>query len=215
MEYLYGSQDLHVVLKSEGKINTVCFVDASFMTHPDTRSHTGFAVYLDNCGSGAVLAKSLMQKTIAESTMESELIALDEAKRIFLWIIGLTDELVGERADGRTIYEDNQAAIAAVMDDKAKFRGQSRYIDRKFFAISEQLKDGTLKIKYIGTKEQIADYLTKNLDGASFLKFRIELLGTIEQSDTIRGVSPSGNMSARLEELKTSAQDIEKTGPPA
>ena len=187
MEYLYGAVSLHVLLLSSGEIKTVCYVDAAFMNNVLRKSHTGFAIFLDTMGSGAIMVKSQVQKTIADSTMESELIALHEAKTVFLLVIKIVDELTGARADGRIIYEDNQSAIASVLDEHAKFRGRSRFIDRKYFSISEVLKTGELKIIYVGTDAQIADFLTKGLKGVKYKKFRYEILGHLTDDSETHG----------------------------
>lgn len=193
LQYLNGCPDLCVSLLSSGEFNLVCYVDASFMSSTRSRSHTGFVIYLDDVGSGAVLCKSMVQKSIAESSMEAELIALNEAKTVFLWFIGLTEELIDGVVKGKTIFEDNSAAITTVLDANAKFKGRSKFIDRKYFSISEVLKDGLLNIKFIGTDEMIADFLTKSLMGEKFERFRIDLLGNDEclpQESSLRGVLP-------------------------
>ena len=47
----------------------------------------------------------------------------------------------------------------------------------RWFKLQELVKGAIVTLKYIGTKEQIADALTKNLNKALFLRLRDFLMG--------------------------------------
>lgn len=57
------------------------------------------------------------------------------------------------------IYYDNQSAIT--LAKSSKFHAQSKYINVQLYYKYKQIENGSFKFRYILTKEQIADSLTK------------------------------------------------------
>ena len=53
----------------------------------------------------------------------------------------------------------------------------SRHIDIRHFFIEDRVSSGHIRIKYVNTKDMIADFLTKPLMGSQFYKLRDLLLG--------------------------------------
>ena len=49
---------------------------------------------------------------------------------------------------------------------------RSRHIDIRYFFITDRYQKGEIEIQHTSTHEMIADYFTKPLQGAKFLKFR-------------------------------------------
>ncbi len=159
---------------TDAPIDLHCYCDASFMMHHDRKSHTGFAIFLDK-ESGAVITKSKKQQSIAQSSTEAELIALFEAGRHLLLLQDFLNE-IGIQTNTPVIYEDNKAVISIVANNAIP-RGNSRFIERKYLASREWITGGRLRIEFRGSKEQIADGLTKAKYGDEFLKFKKKLLG--------------------------------------
>ena len=63
--------------------------------------------------------------------------------------------------DATPLYEDNQAAIAMINDQKPTPR--SRHIDIQHFAIQEWRQQGDIEMKYIPSELKIADNETNAL----------------------------------------------------
>ena len=179
-EYLHGTKDLGLVFRSEGEVCINAYVDASFNCHPNARSHSGFAIFPDMCGSAAVMAKSMKQKGVADSSAESELIALHEMVQHLLWMISLAEEL-GYPQRGVQINEDNEAVITMINKEQVNFRGRSKFINRKFFSVHQHVESGEIRLVYIGTDSNVADFLTKALMGEKFGRFRVDIMGTAEE----------------------------------
>ena len=181
LQYLNGSKTDCITFTARGKLRPRAFVDASFNLHWDAKGHTGFAIFPDS-SSCAILVKSIKHKTIADSSTEAELIALHESLKYISWIVDLYLEL-GHDVRPVDILQDNLSAIALSSEESINFRGRSKFINRKFFAAYEMIKDGTAKLVHIGTEEMIADMLTKAIVGSKFHRFKIVLLGSKSIND--------------------------------
>ena len=66
------------------------------------------------------------------------------------------------------ILEDNQSAIS--MSKNPQFHGRTKHIEIKYHFIREQVKKGSIELKYCPTEEMIADMLTKGLPRDKFVK---------------------------------------------
>lgn len=175
--YLNGTKEAYMTFKAGGRVSLSAFVDASFMTHFDMKSHTGYCIFADEMGSAGIVYRSLKQKTVSNSSTEAEIIALHELVMHLVWIQSIYDDLGVTDVRPATIYEDNQAAITMSTTDVVNFKGRSKYINRKYFSIFEHVQSGEAKVVFVGTEDQVADFLTKALTGGRFKRFRIAILG--------------------------------------
>jgi hypothetical protein len=79
-----------------------------------------------------------------------------------------------------TVHEDNLSAIS--MAESLKFTPRTKHIAIKYHHFRSRVqtsfnKSGDIRLKYISTKLQLADILTKPLDDSSFFKLRHMLCG--------------------------------------
>jgi hypothetical protein len=77
---------------------------------------------------------------------------------------------------GRTpvlIRVDNQAAMASAKDFRVSQR--RKHIATKHFYIRDLIEDGVYRLKYIPSKDNLADILTKPLKPTAFIRLRKEL----------------------------------------
>ena len=185
IKYLNTTKELGLRFSGDGEINVECYVDAAFNCHPDARGHTGYCIYPDTLCNGArsapVVARSIKQKSVADSSTEAELIALHEAMQHLNWVIDVYEDM-GYNLAPVTVYQDNKAAITLSSSEPVNFRGRSKYINRKYFSVHEHVASGRIQLVYCGTDDMVADFLTKSLMGAKFRKFRIALMGFADYS---------------------------------
>ena len=175
--YLNGTKEAYMIFKAGGHVSLSAFVDASFMTHPDMKSHTGYCIFADDMGSAGIIYRSLKQKTVSNSSTEAEIIALHELVMHLIWVQSIYDDLRVPNVRPAEVFEDNQAAITMSTTDVVNFKGRSKYINRKYFSIFEHVQTGEVKVVFVGTEDQVADFLTKALTGGKFKRFRIAILG--------------------------------------
>ena len=103
---------------------------------------------------------------MALSTSEAEYIALTLAAQEAVWLRQLISELDQQSKRKITIYEDNQSTICLARNPQ--FHGRSKHIAIKYHYIRDQVKDGTVDLKYCRTEEILADIFTKGLSGEKF-----------------------------------------------
>jgi hypothetical protein len=71
--YLSGTMDKIMVLKPQGVLRTVAYIDASFSSHPDGKSHSRVVLLVEGVTVYYGLRK---QKCISKSPTKAELVAL-------------------------------------------------------------------------------------------------------------------------------------------
>ena len=68
------------------------------------------------------------------------------------------------------VYEDNRACIKIA--ENASSMRRSKHIDIRHHFLREHVDNGTIVVKPVGTKEQLADVMTKILGRQEFIRFR-------------------------------------------
>jgi len=107
-----------------------------------------------------------MQAVTATSSTEAEFVAAVQAGKIALYLRSVLLEL-GYPQDGPTpLYEDNQAAIAMINEDKPTSR--SRHIEIQHYAILGWRKNANIVMRCIPTTINPADASTKALSWTLF-----------------------------------------------
>ena len=91
------------------------------------------------------------------------------------------------RAQGRAVKdnllnEDNTSTIWLAKNGKRSSGKQTKHINIQYFFVTDKIKQGEVTIIHCPTKEMIADYFTKPLQGALFRKFRDLIMG-IDMND--------------------------------
>ena len=188
LHYFNRTINYGLIYKSEGEIHVNCFVDASFNSHYDARGHEGFIIFPDLVGSAGILVKSIKQKHVADSSAEAELMALHECVKHLIYIISIYEEL-GFHQIGVPVFQDNQAVIKISSSESTTFKGRSKFINRKYFSVHEYVSSGEIELVYVGTDTNVADFLTKALTGDKFKRFRIDIMGSLQ--DIKRGQAHS------------------------
>jgi len=82
MCYLRRTLMLPLTLKADRMHVMKSWVDASFVIHQDMRSQTGVAISL---GKGAIYSSSTCQKINTKSSMESELVGMNDTLPQIIW----------------------------------------------------------------------------------------------------------------------------------
>jgi hypothetical protein len=84
------------------------------------------------------------------------------------------------------MYRDNQSTMRLAENEKASSGKRTRHINIRYFFITDRIAKKEVAIQYCPTKQMVADYFTKALQGALFYKFRDQILGVVPM-DTING----------------------------
>ena len=135
--------------------------DASYGNEENKKSQYGYIVMLnDNVISWA----SKKQSSISLSTAEAEYVGMSEAAKTTLYFRNLIKELNMKTGPG-VICSDNIAALQ--MSAIRTISSKTKHIEIRFYHIQDCVKKRKLKLEYVNTTENIADGLTKILDGST------------------------------------------------
>lgn len=161
-QYLKGTKDVGILYRKEAGLDLKGFVDSDFGNCEDSRKST--TGYIFTLAGGPVEWKSKRQDTVAMSTMDAEYIAAGAAATMAIWIRNFINDLriPGYYIDAVPLYIDNNAALKLTRNPE--FHSKSKHIDIKHHFIREKvIKDKILATRRVGTKDNIADLLTKSL----------------------------------------------------
>ena len=116
-------------------------------------------------GIAIVSWKSSKQTVIARSTMESEFIALDKCGEEAEWLRHFLEDIPRwpKPVPPICIHCDSQSAIGRAQN--SMYNGKSRYIRCRHNTIKQQLSTGVISVDFVKSKDNIADPLTKGLNG--------------------------------------------------
>jgi hypothetical protein len=181
IKYLRATIDLVLRLSAENLNIIKWWVDVSYGVHPDMKSHTGGVMSL---GTGAAYAVSKKQKLNTKSTTESELVGIDDVLPQALWTKYFME---GQGYGTSTIVnQDNQSTIRLADNGKASSGRGTRHINIRYFFITDKIARKEVAIQYCPTKQMVADYFTKPLQGILFYTFRDQIMGVVPMN-TISG----------------------------
>ena len=118
LKYLEATQEEGLILKA-GEPNRdlilKCYVDASYLAHPDSKSHQGYCLSFGDIGT--FYSKSSKQQLVSTSSTQSELRALQSLVVDIIFIVELRKELGREIKLPAIVFEDNGAVIALSRND--------------------------------------------------------------------------------------------------
>ena len=167
LRYLYHTRNFSLTYKPEKDLrrqehigdNLLGYTDSTWNTEEKSRSRTGYLCIFNGC---TISWKSKVQPNIARSSCEAEYIALNEGGSEIMWIRKILYELGLLKEQCPTlILIDNQPAIGLAKHKMIKQR--TKHIQLKYDWIKEQVENKVFDVNYINTKENLADFFTKNL----------------------------------------------------
>ena len=137
------------------------------------RSRHGYFIMYGGC---PIMWKSQLQGEITLSSTESEYTGLSYALREAIPIMDLLNEMRKQgyeisktKAEVKCrVFEDNSGALE--MAKVHKYRPRTKHLNVKPHHFRDYVERGKIMIEEIGTKFQLADYLTKPLDAKTLKK---------------------------------------------
>ena len=119
------------------------------------------------------------QDCVSTSSTESELREMKDILRKFRWLLSVCAQFRFPVKKPIEIYEDNTAAILLSTTNVLSKKLSHTEISMKY--INEQMETGEFKAVRVGTKDQLADILTKPLPTSTFLHLRSKVVSEIVQ----------------------------------
>ena len=189
LAYVNGTLDMRLVFCNNGDqavtLTPQFFSDADYAQNAETRkSITGVTV---NLAGASILARSIQQPTVADSTLAAEVIALHSIVKDAIWVRHMLEWMGFLQHQPSIIWCDNRGAVFNCED--GGLRSKTKHLDIKYMFIREMVRQNLIKIKHIPTDQMIADILTKHLGWIKFTKYASALGlmkgSVLETSDVI------------------------------
>jgi hypothetical protein len=176
--YLYDTKEKSLVIRRNPKpgspLKLKCFVDASYLTHADSKSHSGYCMSFGEIGTFYV--KSKKQTLVATSSTHAEIRALYQLVLDVVFVVHLCDELQRSIDLPAIVMEDNQPAIDLSQSLSGRVNKCKHFLMLVNY-IREQVAAGLIELSKVPTEDNVADLLTKALTGQSFTQKADFLLG--------------------------------------
>ena len=171
--------------------NVMSYADADWATDPDSRRSTSGWVTMMNGGPLSWRVKR--QAVVATSSAESELYSLGDCFKEVRWLQKLLKELgfpqphrtpgrggataePGSRKNrGSVIFEDNTGCIQISQNNV--FHNRTKHVDTQWQFVLQYVEEGYVCVTHVGTKDQVADVMTKNVPGTILEHIRPRLMG--------------------------------------
>ncbi len=178
VKYLYNTREKGLTLRPQqsdsSELQLRCYVDASYLTHDDSKSHTGYCLSFGSIGT--FYSKSKKQPLVTTSSTHAEMRALYEVIVDIIFTINLCEELQRPLKLPAIILEDNQPAIELSKELSSRVKKCKHFLMLVNF-IREQVASGLVEIQKVATQDNIADILTKIVNGQDFRRKSNLLLG--------------------------------------
>ena len=172
LRYLAGTAQLKLTMKADQDAATAmrvsAYTDADYAADKATRkSINGATVHLN----GAIVGwHCKQQKSVALSTTEAEFVSAATGVKEMLGLKELMGELGIPVEMPMVVKVDNQAAIKQIENEASS--ATAKHVDTKLKFIKDESRRGVIKAEFVGTKENVADLLTKAMAAPKLAELR-------------------------------------------
>ena len=204
VKYLYNTRNRCLTLikgQPRRELTLKCYVDASYLTHSDSKSHSGYCLSFGDVGT--FYSKSSKQSLISTSSTHAEARALYVLIQDVVYVHHLCEELRRPLLLPAVVLEDNQPLI----DLSAEFSGKSKRCKHFLMLvhyIREKVEEGLIRIAKIPSKDNWADIYTKVVVGGDFQR----------AADHILGEMPATQNTIHLNQIDQAPRMIRAQGEP-
>jgi Reverse transcriptase (RNA-dependent DNA polymerase) len=192
LRYLKGTDQLGLCIQPSNDLTLSAYSDSDWAGCPDDRKSTiGYLVYL---GPNLISWCSRKQPTVARSSTEAEYRSLAMASAELVWLKSLLLEL-GYTVNSSVLWCDN--LDATFLAANPAFHASTKHVELDYHFVREKVAAGSIQVRFICSKDQLADTLTKPLSSTRFLYLRDKL------NVTFVSMSLRGPISDSIEDTAT------------
>lgn len=160
------TKDVGITYKKRAEMRIDGFSDADYAGDKESRkSTTGVVVFL---GGAPIVWKSRLQRVVALSTTEAELLAGVEVCKEVIWLKKLFVDM-NVKLGEVNVHIDNQGTLKTL--ENPALHMKTKHVDIRLKYLRQLYREEAVVFKYCKTEDQAADGLTKSLSGEKFRKF--------------------------------------------
>jgi hypothetical protein len=127
------------------------------------------------CNNALVHWRSKVASILATSTTEAELISAASCSQDVAFCRKLANELGFMQTKPTVLHEDNNGCLSLART--GHYRGRSKHFAFRFQFISDYIDRGLLNLRYVASKDQLADLGTKSCPWPQLQRMRPRLYG--------------------------------------
>lgn len=164
LRYLHDTTNFGLSFTKSGSLLLSAFSDADWAGNPDDRRSTGgYAIFF---GGNLVSWSSHKQPTVSRSSTEAEYKAVANATAEIIWIQVLLRELGISQSRAPSFWCDNIGAT--YLSANPIFHRRMKHVEVDYHFVRERVALRQLDIRFISSKDQIVDIMTKPLPVTPF-----------------------------------------------
>ena len=174
--YMLGTLEKDYFLRLRPpSLDIVVAADASYAVHEDGRSHSGgCAGFGSEKAACYFIYHSSVQPTTVKSVYEGELVSASTNVDYGIWLMQMMLQL-GYGLKVITLLQDNTSTIKGIEDGHGTWK-RTKHIRVRYFWLKTLIDSGEMVVKWVPSKELVADILTKPVVGVLFVSLLILLL---------------------------------------
>ena len=92
----------------------------------------------------------------------------------------------GYKVNDNIIFQDNKSLMLLERNGKASSVKRTKHINVRYFFITDRISKGEVRVELCPTKDMVADFLTKPLQGANFRRFRDLIMGVLSRGEVYK-----------------------------
>ena len=185
LRYLRGTVNYGIFYRRSGNGKLCAYTDSDYAGDVEDRKSTSGYVFLLNSGAFSWCSKK--QPIVTLSTTEAEFVAAAVCTCQAIWIRRVLKDLRYNDENCTHIWCDNSSTIK--LSKNPVMHGRSKHIDIRYHFLRNLTKEGLIDLVHCGSKDQLADIMTKPLKVDDFQKLR-SLLGVCDV-DEVSKLLPS------------------------
>ena len=117
---------------------------------------------------------SKKQNSVALSSCEAEIMAASEASKEAIHLDRMAKDLKMSNSEPLDLFVDNQSAIAVAYNPELHQR--TKHIERRHYFVREVVEAEKIRVPYVKSADNIADFFTKPLQGDKFFSMRDKIM---------------------------------------
>jgi histone deacetylase 1/2 len=157
LRYIKGTLDTGLRIRRSPSTGISVFTDADRAGCVDDRRSTGgFAIFV---GPNLISWSSKKQPTVSRSSTEAEYKALANGAAEAIWVESLLRELGVSQQRIPILWCDNLGAT--YLTANPVFHARTKHTEIDFHFVRERVASGALQVRFISTRDQLADVFTK------------------------------------------------------